>query len=72
MSVASAGCVLWLERLQPLFASLALTTLAYQSWLVLRRPPNRRTPMMLALLGTSLVTSVAVAAVLVVLSLRYW
>jgi hypothetical protein len=72
VSITSAGCVLWLEQLQPLFASLALTTLAYQGWLVLRRPRNRRTPTMLALLGASLVTTLAVAAALVVLSLRYW
>ena len=48
MSVVSAGCVLWLERFQPVFVSLAVCALGYQAWLVWRRPPHRRTPMMLA------------------------
>ena len=68
----SAGCMLWLQQLQPLFAMCALTTLAYQAWLVLRRPSPRRTSAMLAILSASLVTNVAVAAALIVLSLRYW
>jgi hypothetical protein len=72
VSVTSAGCVLWLEGLQPHFASLALTTLVYQAWLVLRRPPQRRTRMMLAILWTSLATSCAMAAILIGLSVRYW
>ena len=72
MSVTSAGCVLWLEDLQPLFGSLALTTLIYQAWLVLRRPPHRRTRMMLLILWTSVATSGAVAAALAGLSFRYW
>jgi hypothetical protein len=72
VSVTSAGCVLWLERFQPLFASVALVTLVYQAWLVRRRPPHRRTPLMLAILWTSLATSGVVVAALVFLSFRYW
>jgi arginine exporter protein ArgO len=72
VSVTSAGCVLWLEQFQPLFATLAVVALGYQSWLVLRRPPQRRTLMMVMILATSLATSLAVAAVLLALSLRYW
>ena len=72
MSVTSAGCVLWLEQFQPLLASVALATLAYQVWLVRRRPPHQRTRMMLTILWTSLATTGAVAAALVGLSLRYW
>jgi hypothetical protein len=72
VSVTSAGCVLWLEQFQPLFALVALATLAYQTWLVRRRPPHRRTRLMLMIMWTSLATTTAVAATLIGLSLRYW
>lgn len=72
MSVASAGCLLWLQQWQPLFAVIALTTLAYQAWLVWRRPPQRRTRSMLAILWTSLACSMAVAVALAALAVRYW
>ena len=71
VSVTSAGCVLWLERLQPLFATLTVLALSYQVWLVWRRPPRARTRTMLWILSASLFVSVSVAAVLVVLSSRY-
>jgi hypothetical protein len=72
VSVTSAGCVLWLEQSRPLFASVALATLAYQTWLVRRRPPHRRSTMMLTILWTSVVITAAVAAIWIGLSLRYW
>ena len=72
MSVASAGCVLWLERFQPTFATLALGTLIYQAWLVKRRPGHRRTRMMLVVLWTSAATSMVVGAVFIALRIRYW
>ena len=72
MSVASAGCVLWLESFQPMFVTIALTSLAYQAWLVMRRPRHRRTQMMLAILWASVGTSMAVGLVLVALWVRYW
>jgi hypothetical protein len=71
VSVVSAGCVLWLERFQPLFVSLAVCTLAYQAWLVWQRPPHRRTPMVLLILWASFGTSIAVGVALVGLGLRY-
>ena len=40
MSVVSAGCSVWLQRFQPLFAALAIGTLVYQAWLVWRRPAS--------------------------------
>jgi hypothetical protein len=70
--VASAGCVLWLERFQPIFIALALATLGHQAWLVMRRPRHRRTQMMLVILGASAGTSLAVGAVLIALWVRYW
>jgi hypothetical protein len=71
VSVVSAGCVLWLERFQPLFVSLAVCALAYQGWLVWRRPPHRRTFMMRLMLWTSVGTCLAIAGTLVALWLRY-
>jgi hypothetical protein len=72
VSVVSAGCVLWLERFQPLFITLALGTLLYQAWLVKGRPRHRRTRMMLVILWTSTGTSLAVGTVLIALWVRYW
>lgn len=62
---------MWLERLQPLFAMLAVAALVYQGWLVWRRPPRRRTKGMLAILWGSMGVSALVLIVWVSLSLRY-
>ena len=43
MSVVSAGCLLWLQRLQPVLALVAVAALGYQAWLVWRRPAPLRT-----------------------------
>jgi uncharacterized membrane protein YedE/YeeE len=69
--VLSAGCIVWLERFQPLYATVAVVALAYQTWLVWRRPPQRRTRMMHAILWSSIGTSVVVAGIFVGLWLRY-
>ena len=72
MSVVSAGCVLWLERFQPLFVSLAICALGYQAWLVWRRPPHRRTSrMLLAFSGQVSAPASRSARHLVALWLRY-
>ena len=71
MSVASAGCLFWLETLQPLFAALALTSMAYQGWLVWRRPPYRRTKRVMTILWSSIATSALVLVIWVMLWLRY-
>ena len=71
MSVASAGCVVWLERFQPAFALVAVGTLAYQSWLVMQRPRQRRTKAMLVILWISVATTTAVGAILIALLFRY-
>ena len=42
LSLLSAGCLFWLERLQPLFFTVAIVSLAYQVWVVRRRPPSMR------------------------------
>jgi hypothetical protein len=71
VSLISAGCVYWLERLQPLFGGMCLVSLVYQTWLVWRRPRAARTRTMLAIWWTSLGISLAVGATLLALSLRY-
>jgi hypothetical protein len=69
--LASTGCVLWLEELQPAFATIAVGALAYQSWLVGRRPAARRTRAMLFILTASLSANAVVALTWAALWLRY-
>ena len=71
VSAVSAGCLVWLQRFQPVFASIAIGALVYQSWLVWRRSPRRRTRVMLAILWTSLGTCAAIGATMFALWLRY-
>ena len=71
MSVVSAGCFVWLQRFQPLFAALAMGTLVYQGWLVWRRPRRQRTRMMVAILWTSLGSTAAIGTAMLVLWQRY-
>ena len=71
MSLLSAGCLFWLERLQPLFVLLAVSGLAYQAWLVWRRPGFRRTRTVMTILFTSIAVNVLVLATWVWLWFRY-
>jgi len=71
VSVLSAGCVLVLQVLQPLFISVAVLALAYQGWLVSRRPPQRRTRTVLTILWSSIALDVLLFAALAALRLRY-
>ena len=71
LSVVSVGCVVWLERLQPLFALIAVAALVDQGWLVWRRPAPRRTGVMLAILWASLGTVALVLGTWVTSWVRY-
>jgi hypothetical protein len=71
VSLASAGCLLWLQRLQPGLVATAVIALGYQAWLVLRLPPHRRTVGVLAVLWGSLGGSSLVALAWLWTSLRY-
>jgi hypothetical protein len=71
VSIASAGCLLWLQRLQPLLASIAVGALSYQVWLVWRRPSGLRTPAMLIILWGSIGSSSLMALSWIGLWLRY-
>jgi hypothetical protein len=67
----SAGCLFWLERLQPLFFIVAVASLAYQIWAVRRRPPTMRTWGMKTILGVSLVLNGLLIAGWIVFTIRY-
>ena len=71
-SLLSAGCLFWLQRLQPVFLTVALGSLAYESWLVRRQLPGLRTMGVKATLGASLIVNLAVLGSWVVLWFRYW
>ena len=67
----SAGCLFWLERLQPLFLAVALGSLAYQVWAVRRRPPFLRTLGVKIILGISLILNLSVIGAWIFLWFRY-
>jgi len=71
VSLVSAGCLIWLQRLQPLFFVAAAGSLAYQVWVVRRRPPSLRTWGIKTILAVSLVLNGTVIAGWIALSIRY-
>ena len=71
VSLVSVGCLLWLQRLEPLFFTVAVGSLVYQVWLVCRRPPERRTWGIKTILGASVALNAALIGGWVVLSVRY-
>jgi uncharacterized membrane protein len=70
-SLLSVSCLFWLQRLQPVFLTVALGSLGYESWLVQRQLPALRTKGVKAILGASLVVNLVVMGSWVVLWLRY-
>ena len=71
MSIFSASCLLWLERLQPVFALVAVGALAYQGWLIRRRPRHLRTRTAVRIFWSSLGFTGSIFAAWIVLALRY-
>ena len=71
VSLLSAGCLLWLQRLEPLFFTVAVGSLAYEAWLVWRRPPELRTWGIKTILGVSVALNVMLIAGWIVISVRY-
>lgn len=71
-SLISAGCQLWLQRLQPLFVTVAILSLAYQIWLIRTRPPKRRKLAVKAVLAASLAANFVVIGGWIALIIRYW
>ena len=71
LQLLSAGCLFWLQRLQPLFFVLAVGALVYQGWLVRRRPPRARDWKVRAILAVSLALNVMMIGGWVAISVRY-
>jgi hypothetical protein len=62
---------MWLERLRPLFVSVAIGSLGYQAWVILSRPPALRTRPAKAMLAASVISNVVVLGLLVFVEIRY-
>jgi hypothetical protein len=71
LELLSAGCVLSLQRLQPLFFVLAMGALVYQAWLVRRRPPQPGSWKVRSVLAASLALNVMLIAGWIVIAVRY-
>jgi hypothetical protein len=71
LSLLSAGCQIWLERLQPLFLAVAIAALGYQIWLVHTRPPDRRKTRVKLILALSLSTNFVIVGGWIALLIRY-
>jgi hypothetical protein len=71
LSLVSAGCQIWLQRLQPLFFAVALAALAYQIWLVRIRSPRRRKTSVKVVLALSLMLNFVVVGGWIALLIRY-
>jgi hypothetical protein len=67
----SAGCLFWLEKLRPLFFTVAIGSMIYQGWAVWRRPPFLRTWGVKTILGISLFLNILVITEWIVLYYRY-
>jgi hypothetical protein len=67
----SAGCQLWLQRLQPLFLAVALLSLVYQIWLIRTRPSSRLKAGVKAVLAGSLLMNFLVIGGWIALMIRY-
>jgi hypothetical protein len=70
-SLVSAGCLYWLEKLQPLFLTLSVGALVYQVWAVSTRPPFLRTLSVKLILYSSLLINITVLGSWVFLWFRY-
>ena len=71
VSLLSAGCLFWLQRLQPLFLTVAVGSLVYQVWVVRTRPRKSRTWGIKTILAVSLVLNFVVIGGWVALLIRY-
>ena len=66
-----SACLIWLQRLQPLFFAMAVGGLAYQIWIVRRRPPALRTLGVKTILGISLAINGLMILGWIVITIRY-
>ncbi len=71
ISLLSAGCLFWLQRLQPGFLTVALGALGYESWLVRRQLPALRTRRVKMIFAASVGVNFLVLGAWSILWLRY-
>jgi hypothetical protein len=71
LQLLSAGCLLWLQRLQPLFFVAAIGALVYQGWLVRRRPRGSANWKVKTVLAASLALNAMMIGGWIVISIRY-
>jgi hypothetical protein len=71
LSLLSGACQIWLERLQPLFLSVAILSLAYQIWLVRTRPQTQRRATVKAVLASGILLNFLVIGGWLALLIRY-
>lgn len=64
-------CLVWLDRLRPLFVSIAVSTLVYQLWAVFFRSAPIRTQVAKTLLTASISSNLLVMSLWAFLDLRY-
>lgn len=70
-SLLTAGCLFVLQRLQPLFFTVAVGALIYQAWIVVNRPASSRTGGMKTILAISVMLNALMIGSWVVFSIRY-
>jgi hypothetical protein len=71
MELLSAGCLFWLQRLQPLFFVLAVGALVYHGWLVRRHPARSGDWKVKTILAFSLAMNVMMIEGWIAISVRY-
>jgi uncharacterized membrane protein YadS len=71
LTLISAGCEIWLQRLQPLFFTVAVAALGYQVWLIRFRPPKGKRVLVKMVLALSIFCNFIVIGGWVALLIRY-
>ena|ERR1700722_12336738 len=73
LGIFSGGlrCLFWLERLRPLFASVAILSLTYEAWAMFTRPAALRNVLMKSFFAASVISSVAVIGLWIYVDIRY-
>lgn len=71
LSLLSAGCQIWLQRLQLLFFTVAIAAFAYQIWLIRTRPPKRGKTTVKVVLALSVLLNFVVVGGWIALLIRY-
>jgi hypothetical protein len=70
--VVNGACLLWLERMRPLFFALAVGGVVYEISLVRRHPPALRKWGTKALLALSLAVNAIIIGGWILITVRYW